>query len=215
MSDKCEKEESCTICGNNNSINYCNDCHKYMCNDCVLSLKKTPFVIKEHTKCIECSLEICCFKIICYKCDINPYHMITDRIAVGSCSSDYKDFDVIINLNYPENNTNENDISFYKKDGKLIICFGLIDNEKKEKEALYGISEIVPILYKYYRGRKILFHCFAGMSRSVAFAVSYLCYSEEMTANDAYSLIKSKRKFVKVNDGFMKAIDSFEKKIRI
>lgn len=212
--DSCDiKKDSCTICGDINNINLCNDCHKYMCEKCVLSKDKTPFVIKEHTKCIECSLEICCFKTVCYKCDVNPCHMITDTIAVGSCESDYKEFDVVINLNYPENNVKENNISFYKKNGKLMLCFGLIDSEKNEKEALYGMIEIIPILDKYYRDKKILFHCFTGMSSSAAFAVSYLCYSKGMKVNDAYDLIKSKRKFVKINKGFMKAIDSFEDKI--
>jgi len=206
-----DKDNSCTICGKIR-VSYCKDCNNYMCENCVESGQKMPFIIKEHTKCIECSLEICCFKSICHKCDINPYHMITDTIAVGSCSSDYKEFDVIVDLNYPENNVKENDISFYKKNGKLILCVGLIDNEKKESEALKNINEIIPTLDKYYKGRKILFHCYAGMSRSAAFAVSYLFYSEGMKVTDAHDLVKRKRKFIKINDGFMRAIKSFEEK---
>jgi protein-tyrosine phosphatase len=136
--------------------------------------------------------------------------MITNNIGVGSCDSNYKDFDVIIDLNYPENNVKEGEIDFYKKDKKIIIKIGLIDREIKENESYKYIREIIPVIYKYYSDKNILFHCYAGMSRSAFFAVAYLSYSEKITIKEAYDLVKSKRKFIKINKGFMNALEKFE-----
>lgn len=212
MMNKQKEIKFCFLCrSSNENIKKCKDCRNSICDKCVINQKAMLFVIKKHTNCLECNKQICCYKTICEKCDINPYHMISDKIGVGSCASDYKEFDIIINLNYPENGVKENDIEFQKKEGKLIMKIGLSDNISKEKEAYKYITEIIPILNKYYSDKKILFHCYSGISRSPCFAIAYLLYIEKIGIDDAYSLIKSKRKFIKINEGFMRALSYFEK----
>lgn len=203
----------CFLC-RSKDVQKCRDCRNFICNKCVSSQKAISFVVKKHMKCVECESQICCFKPICIKCDVNPYHMITDNIAVGSCASNPKDFDIIIDINYPENNVKENDIEVQKKDGKMIIRVGLLDSISKEKESYKYITEIIPILHKYYSDKKILFHCFSGISRSTCFAVAYLSYINKISINDSYDLVKSKRKFVNINDGFMRSLSKFEKYIK-
>ena len=210
MEDEKINENYCIICRNNMNVNKCSDCGKYVCCSCVDLQKSISFVIRKHDNCIECKNEVFCYKPICLKCDINPYHMITDKVAVGSCSSTYDEFDIIINLNYPENNIMENQSSFQKKNDKLIIKLGLSDSVEKEREAYQYMCELIPVLAKYYKDKKILFHCFAGMSRSASFAIAYLSYCTGQTIDYSYKQVKSKRKFIKVNEGFIKSLEKFQ-----
>jgi len=202
--------EKCISCLASFETKYCKDCHKYVCDICVKTNKTIMFVLKKHYYCVECEDEICCFKKICGRCDRNPFHMITDRIAVGSCDSQYN-FDIIVNLNYPENNVKEDEIKIIKKQNQMIILVGITDTESKEKEVYILLKNIIPVLYENYNNSKILFHCFAGMSRSAMFAIGYLSYSMNITIEDAIELVKEKRKFIEVNKGFLKALKRFEK----
>jgi protein-tyrosine phosphatase len=208
-----EIEILCFFCRSKDNIKKCKDCRNSICNQCIFSQKTLSFVLRKHHLCVECESEICCYKTICIKCDIHPYHMINDKIAVGSSSSDYTNFDVIINLNYPENRVKENEIEYQKEKGKLIIKMGLSDSSMNDKEAYTYIINLIPVLYKYYRDKKILFHCFSGVSRSACFAISYLLYFYKMDIKDAYELVRTKRKFIKVNDGFMRSLENFSKYI--
>ena len=204
---------SCIVClSSNNNPKDCIDCHQRICKDCVKDEKTLMFVVKKHTICVECKDEVCCYKKICAKCDINSYHMITDNVAVGSCSSNYDEFDVIINLNFPGTyNSNEGEVTYIKKDGKLCIAIGLLDCESKEEEAYKFMIDIIPVLYKYYRNKKILFHCFAGISRSSAFAIAYLAYSLNLSVETAHIIVLDKRKFIEPNKGFLNALKRFDR----
>jgi protein-tyrosine phosphatase len=139
--------------------------------------------------------------------------MIDDKIAVGDSRSKYDNFDIIVNLNYPENNVKENDIRVRKTENKLMIEIGIMDCDNEDKElCIYKyISEIIPLLYKYYINKKILFHCYTGISRSATFAIAYLCYINNISIDNAFSIVKSKRKFIQPNKSFMKALLKFEK----
>lgn len=213
MNYQSDNRDLCFLC-RSKDVKKCKDCRNYVCNECILSQKAMSFVVKKHNKCVDCETEICCFKPICEKCDINPYHMITDKIALGSSSSKYDNFDIIVNVNYPENGVRENDIEVQKKNGKMIIKLGLSDSVLKDKEAYKYITEIIPILYKYYNDKNILFHCYAGMSRSSCFCVAYLSYIKKISIDEAHSLVKSKRKFIQINEGFMRSLSQFEKYIQ-
>ena len=196
---------SCSICGKGET-KYCKDCDRNLCNKCAEGMN---FVIRKHDICIECNDKICCYKKICYKCDIFPFHMITENIAVGSCSSKYNNFDIIINTNFPENEAKENDITIQRKDNKIIIHVGLLDSPHKDKIALDYMKQIIPVIYKLYKDKKILFHCFAGMSRSAMFAVAYLSYSLKINIDQAHDMVKNKRKFIEINKGFIESLKDF------
>jgi protein-tyrosine phosphatase len=199
----------CVICGNNET-KYCKDCYRNLCIKCADGMN---FIVKKHHTCIECKDKICCYKKICYKCDIYPYHMITENIGVGSCASEYNNFDVILNANYPENIAKDSEITYQRINNKIIIHVGLLDTPNNDKLALDNIKEIIPVIYKLFKDKKILFHCFAGMSRSAMFAVAYLSYSLKITISEAHEMVKMKRKFIEINQGFMTALYNFEKEV--
>jgi len=198
-------EYPCIVCGKNES-KYCRDCHRNLCISCIEGIN---FVVRKHILCLECNEKLCCYKKICYKCDTIPYHMITENIAVGSCSSKYDDFDIIINANYPENDAKENDMTIQKKDNKIIIHIGLLDRDDKDKIALDYMKKIIPVIFKLYKDKKILFHCFAGMSRSAMFAVAYLSYSLKINIDQAHDIVKNKRKFIEINKSFIEYLNDF------
>jgi protein-tyrosine phosphatase len=75
------------------------------------------------------------------------------------------------------------------------------------------MKEIIPVIYKLFKDKKILFHCFAGMSRSAMFAVAYLSYSLKIPMSEAHEIVKTKRKFIEINEGFVKALNNFEKEV--
>ena len=198
----------CDMCGESDT-KYCKDCYKNLCIKCVDNERNVNFVIRKHDICVECNDKICCYKKICYKCDIIPCHMITETIGVGSCSSKYEDFDVILNANFPENEVKENEISIQKIKDKIVIHAGLIDNIDREKIALEYMKKIIPVIYKLYKGKKILFHCFAGISRSAMFAVAYLSYSLKVSIEEAHNIVKNKRRFIDINKGFIRSLKDF------
>ncbi|KAJ3073191.1 hypothetical protein HDU98_002010 [Podochytrium sp. JEL0797] len=53
---------------------------------------------------------------------------------------------------------------------------------------------------------KVLVHCKAGRSRSVAVVIAYLIMEEKMTLRDAYELVRRKRNGIIPNIGFMLAL---------
>ena len=57
---------------------------------------------------------------------------------------------------------------------------------------------------------KILFHCYAGVSRSATFAIAYLMKTNMITVDKAYELVKMKRNMINPNKGFMEALHKFE-----
>ena len=52
-------------------------------------------------------------------------------------------------------------------------------------------------------------HCMAGVSRSVTLSISYLIKYKRMTFNHAFNLVKSRRKIICPNDGFIDLLKRF------
>ena len=202
----------CAICGKNET-KYCKYCYRNLCINCVDNERTINFVVKKHQLCIDCKDKICCYKKICYKCDKVPYHMITENVSVGSCSSKYEEFDIILNANYPDNEAKENNITIQKIKDKLIIHVGLIDSENNEDLAFNFLKEIIPVIYVLYNDKKILFHCFSGISRSAMFCVAYLSYSLKISIDEAHNMVKNSRNFIQINKGFIKALEKFNSSV--
>jgi protein-tyrosine phosphatase len=136
--------------------------------------------------------------------------MINEFIAVGDCESSYEEFDIIVNLFLEDNGCELNQIILVIDNGKKIYNVGLIDKPEYKDEALYLLSSIIPELVNE-KNKKILFHCYAGVSRSATFAIAYLMITNNLSVNDAYNIIKLKRNCIQPNDGFMQTLNDFNK----
>lgn len=128
--------------------------------------------------------------------------------------SSYKDFDIIINLNYPENGVKLGEISIIKQSSndKTIIYCGLEDNSNPSLERYTRImfERLLDALYNELEKKlifpRILFHCYAGISRSAAISILFLADYLELKNEDAYALVKSKRKCILPNKLFLKIL---------
>ena len=127
---------------------------------------------------------------------------ITPYISIGNYTSSYVDFDVIVNLNHPYNNTTHHNIIEKDFNHKKLFMIGLLDAPDEEMLCLLKI--MMPKLLALGR-KRILFHCYAGISRSATLAIAYLVHTNNISLQDAINLVKSKRNIIQPNNGFMKA----------
>lgn len=147
---------------------------------------------------------------------MNNYDWINENVAIGNHKSSYDEFDVIVNLNYPFNNVSHNEI---KKEiiitnfrEKLIINVGIYDDEKEDMSGL--LDKLIPYLVYLYETNKkikILFHCYAGISRSSTLAIAFLCKTKNMCLTDALMLAKKNRSIVNPNVGFINSLKKYTK----
>ena len=143
------------------------------------------------------------------------YDMITDQVAIGNHLSPYEPFDIIVNLCFPENKVKHRQIVKTFLTQKTIICVGI--NDRKEENMISLLMNIIPTLVKMYHHNnhnvRILFHCYAGISRSSSVAIAYLMIIHNLSLHKALELVKSKRQIVNPNPGFLNALQQFEQKI--
>lgn len=138
---------------------------------------------------------------------MNNYDWIDENVAIGNGNSIYSEFDIVINLDYPNNNVDHHSIDINYIFGRHIYNIGLYDSPDERMYEL--LISVMPELVKYYNMNnkiKILFHCFAGISRSSTMAIAFLCKSKGYKLEDAYNLVLSKRSIVRPNDGFIKQL---------
>lgn len=60
----------------------------------------------------------------------------------------------------------------------------------------------------------VLVHCLAGVSRSVTITIAYLMHKCNLTLNDAFNLVRSRKTNVAPNFHFMEQLHSFEGELR-
>jgi protein-tyrosine phosphatase len=61
-------------------------------------------------------------------------------------------------------------------------------------------------------GGRILVHCQGGVSRSPSVVIGFLIHKYSMKYQEAFDLIKNKRKGIKIKEEFMKQLQEYEKK---
>jgi protein-tyrosine phosphatase len=139
------------------------------------------------------------------------YNWIDKNVAIGNRNSDYVPFDVIVNLNYPFNNVDHNyikkEINIINYNEKIIFNIGINDSENEKM--LDILKTVIPKLLRLYeqdKNIKILFHCYAGISRSTTLAIAFLCKAKHASLGDAIALSENKRPIIKPNPGFLKAL---------
>ena len=155
------------------------------------------------------------------------YDMITDNVAIGDYMSSYKNFDIIINLNYPTNNAPYHGGYVTEENNKIIYSIGIVDTEEENMKSFFSVfipkmkeltkklmkekenpkiySKIYPNIYP-----KILFHCSDGVSRSATLAIAYLAKTLHKSVNDMFDLVKIKRNCIHPNRGFVKHLIRFD-----
>ena len=136
------------------------------------------------------------------------YDMITENIAIGDHMSDYIPFDIVINLNYPDNKAKYHDIYKVKEEvnNKTIYIFsiGIYDHPDENITSLFNIlfSELKQLM----KNPKILFHCHAGISRSATVAIAYLSKTLHKSVYEMYHFVKTKRPCIEPNYGFVRKL---------
>ena len=138
----------------------------------------------------------------------NTYSDITDYVSIGDAESDYKDFDIVVNLNFPQNGVEHGEIRKTIENGKIIYKIGLYDSVDEDIAPL--LDKVIPELLEQ-KDKRILFHCFAGISRSVSFAIAYFGKLYGMTYQDALEMIRNERRFVNPNPKFASTLMNYLK----
>jgi len=180
----------------------CSDCCVIICSNCIMTN------IGSHKLCSKCKEYATCMSDKCYDCKIIHYNMITDNIAIGDSDSDYNDFDIIVNLFMETNGCELNQVIIKEENNKTIYNIGLLDHPGLENTMFNLLNEVIPKLITY-DNKKILFHCFAGVSRSATFAIAYIMMKQKLSVKEAYDMVKNKRDMIKPNNGFMLALKKF------
>ena len=201
------------------------DCGKELvnCTDCsyVLCMSTTPNCLdvykktlkrKMHFYCRECNKNLTChLSGICFECsDTQCFHMITDHIAIGNCDTSYEPFDIIVDINYPENGAPGGEIVViypeYPKNQTIIRC-GFHDMAGGSGMKRENFEKILNLIEDNKKNNdKILFHCFAGVSRSSTTAILYLSKTLGITTQEAFDMAKQKRQMILPNKGFQQIL---------
>ena len=145
------------------------------------------------------------------------FDMITPTVAIGDMYSSYESFDVIVNLNCPRNGMDEkseDNIKTVIYNNKTIYYVGIIDSPEEDNtgKMLDVLNRLVPelsMLYFSNRDARFLFHCYAGMSRSVAVAIAFLNKTHEMTMEEVLRIIVANRSIIYPNPLFVKELNIY------
>jgi len=142
------------------------------------------------------------------------YDWITDTVAIGDMYSSYDEFDIIINVQFPQNQVNNKDILFTYYLGKTVYYVGILDSSEENNKGLMSslLNTLVPelaLLKQNNPNLRFLFHCYAGMSRSVTVATAFLIKTLAISMDDALYMVKSKRTIADPNPLFLKELEMY------
>ena len=197
-----EPTYECDTCGDD----VCMGCKKY--ND-------------NHQLCVNCgNFFVCHSSGVCEWCVVqHPYHFITDRIAVGGRSSNYDDFDIVINMNSHENGVTEGQVQLDKirRRGRktlFVLRCGFqdcaLDEYMPYAEAMFElVHKFIEKVRRTKANRsndRILFHCYAGISRSASAAIYYIAKQQGIPTTDVYDFMRQTRRWIRPNQGFAKVL---------
>jgi protein-tyrosine phosphatase len=139
------------------------------------------------------------------------FHMITDHVAIGDYMTPYTNFDVIFNFNYPYNHVLlggiDTEIDFnHGVIQKTLYKIGLFDTTEYSDILMDTFIKLIPYLIAS-KGKRILFHCYAGISRSTTAAILYFILTTTMPLDQIYMLLLLKRPHINPNPTFRRIID--------
>lgn len=149
------------------------------------------------------------------------YNTITETISIGDYLSSYTPFDIVINLNYPYNKAPYHGIYGVKhkineEKTIYILSIGLLDYKHENVISLFrNLFPKIKFLKKHLmktlkQNPKILFHCYAGISRSSCVAIAYLAKTLYKSVYEVYDIVKLKRTCIRPNHGFVNKLIEYE-----
>ncbi|KAJ7204785.1 hypothetical protein GGX14DRAFT_459753 [Mycena pura] len=89
----------------------------------------------------------------------------------------------------------------------------LLDDTEDADVLVHFIPAITFIQAELDKGRGLLVHCQAGMSRSVTIVAAYLMYSQRIDPQEALDVIRKARPNIDPNPGFLLQLDIFHKAV--
>ncbi len=161
--------------------------------------------------------------------DIKEDHII-DNIYLSDCRSsiNYDKYTLIVNCDYPYNNTPLNKkrldivdaISSELRSDKTetnkpvtfyLLGVGIDDHDKQDLSGSF--DEVVELMKNFNSKAKVLVHCRMGISRSSSFVLAYLMKYHGMRLEYALEYLKKKRPIVQPNPGFLHQLKRYDDKI--
>ena len=135
---------------------------------------------------------------------------ITENMAIGELYCDYFLFDIIVNVAYINpifnRKLSHRETRESTKAGKIVYDFGLYDSDG---DANY-LEELLRLVFdKDIKDKKVLFHCQAGKSRSVSFAITYLCKQYSLSIDQAIDLVKERRPSINPRQSFLEVVRKY------
>jgi protein-tyrosine phosphatase len=123
------------------------------------------------------------------------------------------------------------EIDYLEKNGikNILTCCKNFENSENKKFGEKFINKIIPIddiseenilshlkdaINFIHNCDKVYVHCIAGVSRSPSIVIAYIMYVNKISYNEAYWIVKNKRKFISPNEGFVKQLKEFEKEMK-
>jgi|SRR5579872_4250572 len=119
----------------------------------------------------------------------------------------YDKFDVVINLNYPENKVPKGCLIV---DKSKVYRLGIDDNHMEDLYTYFDILGAL-IITSLKNNKKVLVHCHAGVSRSVSIIIAFFIKYGNMTLTNAIKKIKDQRSIIQPNQSFLKQLAYYEK----
>lgn len=123
----------------------------------------------------------------------------------------YDKFDVIINLNYPENKIPKNCLHI---DRGKIYRVGIDDSHIDDIYTYFDLFSAL-ILTSLKERKKVLVHCHAGVSRSVSIILAFLIKYANMSLNNGLKKIREKRNIIQPNQSFLKQLRIYEQNVKL
>lgn len=101
-----------------------------------------------------------------------------------------------------------NHIDYYKDHGIDVLHLSLGDNPDTNIGQFFpGVFHFIEKYNK--KGKAVLIHCWAGISRSTTLIISYVMRKGKMNVKDAIKYVRDKRPCTEPNKGFLKQLNVY------
>jgi len=137
------------------------------------------------------------------------YSKIIENLYLGNQYSTtiIKRIDTIVSIgcNSKANNITNN---ITNKNTNKITNYKISVIDKKSTDLTPHLDNVTDYINEELNKKhKVLVHCKAGINRSTAFVLAYLCKYEKMSIEDAKKILSIKRPIVKFQEHYMKQIE--------